>query len=704
MTLANLGIFTIGLFTLSKNTRSITNNIFALLSLTLIGWTTANYISVKSHHPDTIYIAIRTIFMFVVLQNSLFYFFSQVFPARRVKLGNFKNQLYIYFSLVVAVAGAAGLFFKGYTYVGDKFSLSVKPLIIFFVLHAVFSIVLALRNLFYRYNRARGALRNQLLYLIFASVLLLIMVPLTNFVLPLIFHINTFASISSLYTLVFTVIIAYAIIREKLFDIRLAVATSAAYILSLATLGVIYGSVVYSLSNLLFGPSRQNTSVLSQLITVAFVVVLAFLFQPIKDFFDRITNRVFYRDAYDTQTVLDEINSLLTQEISLNKITSTSLKIICDNLKISHSYFVVLNKSKLYRVSAYGAGANKEIDGSDLLVFSKNVVSLDGLSGGVNKEILEKYNLSLSLKLSTQDGTVGYLLLSDKQSGNMYTDQDLKLLRIIANELAIAVQNAQAFDEIQKFNVTLRQKIDEATRELRNANVKLKELDHTKDEFISMASHQLRTPLTAIKGYLSMVLEGDVGKVKKDQQEMIQQAYDSAQKMVYLIADLLNVSRLQTGKFVIENKPTDLSVVVEGEIRQLTDQARTRNIILAYDKPASFPILDLDETKIRQVVMNFLDNGLYYTPSGGTVTAELKASSGSVTFTVSDTGVGVPKSVQHHLFSKFYRADNARKMRPDGTGLGLYMAKKVVVAEGGAIIFKSTEGQGSTFGFTFPLK
>jgi signal transduction histidine kinase len=100
--------------------------------------------------------------------------------------------------------------------------------------------------------------------------------------------------------------------------------------------------------------------------------------------------------------------------------------------------------------------------------------------------------------------------------------------------------------------------------------------------------------------------------------------------------------------------------------------------------------------------MNFLDNALYYTPKGGSVTVDLRATDKEVSYTVADTGVGVPKDAQHRLFSKFYRADNARKMRPDGTGLGLYMAKKVVAAQGGAIIFRSTEGKGSTFGFSFP--
>ena len=298
----------------------------------------------------------------------------------------------------------------------------------------------------------------------------------------------------------------------------------------------------------------------------------------------------------------------------------------------------------------------------------------------------------------------GYILLGQKRSGGLYSTQDVQILEIIADELVIAIQNALRFEEIQQFNITLRKKIDEATHELRRVNARLRELDKTKDEFISMASHQLRTPLTAVKGYLSMVLEGDAGPVKKEQKELINRSFAGAQKMVYLIADMLNVSRLQTGKFVIDNHPTDLTEVVQGEVDQLLEEAAAKQIKLTYQKPAGFPVLNLDETKIRQVIMNFLDNALYYTPNGGEITVKLESTSDSVTYTVTDTGVGVPKSVQHHLFSKFYRADNAKKMRPDGTGLGLFMAKKVVVAQGGAIIFKSTEGKGSTFGFSFPRK
>jgi signal transduction histidine kinase len=297
-----------------------------------------------------------------------------------------------------------------------------------------------------------------------------------------------------------------------------------------------------------------------------------------------------------------------------------------------------------------------------------------------------------------------YLILGDKKSGNVYDRQDRRIIEIIADELLIAIQNSIRFEEIQQFNVTLQQRVSDATVKLQRTNKKLRDLDETKDEFISMASHQLRTPLTSVKGYMSMVIEGDAGKLTKQQEMLLNQAFVSSQRMVYLIADLLNVSRLKTGKFVIDAQPADLSEIVQGELDQLTETAKGKKIELKYDKPKKLQKLMLDETKVRQVVMNFIDNAIYYTRSGGHIKVSVKEDESHVYFTVKDDGIGVPKEDQKHLFNKFYRAGNARNARPDGTGLGLFMAKKVVDAQGGSILFESAENKGSMFGFCFDKK
>lgn len=294
------------------------------------------------------------------------------------------------------------------------------------------------------------------------------------------------------------------------------------------------------------------------------------------------------------------------------------------------------------------------------------------------------------IKLMSRHRIVGLMAVGFTKDKSTINEKDQSLIERISEAVGIAVDNKLLFEQNQL-----------VLRQLQNTNEKLKALDETKDEFISMASHQLRTPLTSVKGYLSMVLEGDAGETNEMQHKLLDQAFVSSQRMVYLIADLLNVSRLRTGKFVIDAVPTNLAELVEGELSQLKETAKAHNLEFTYKKPAKFPLLMLDETKIRQVVMNFADNAIYYTPAGGHIKVEVEETPKTIEFRVTDDGLGVPKAEQHHLFTKFYRAGNAKKARPDGTGLGLFMAKKVIAAQGGSLIFKSEEGKGSTFGFVF---
>ena len=297
------------------------------------------------------------------------------------------------------------------------------------------------------------------------------------------------------------------------------------------------------------------------------------------------------------------------------------------------------------------------------------------------------------VKLVARTKLIGVLVVGLSTPAEELNIDEVAYLGRIGESTGLAIDNKLLFEENRK-----------VLKELKKSNEKLKALDEAKDEFISMASHQLRTPLTSVKGYVSMVLEGDAGKISGQQKQLLEQAFTSSQRMVYLIADLLNVSRLKTGKFIIESKPTYLPDVIDSEMQQLVQSAKAHNLELVFNKPASFPTLNLDETKTRQVIMNFMDNAIYYTPSGGHIHVELTATNKEIQYKVVDDGLGVPKSEQPHLFTKFFRADNARKARPDGTGLGLYMAKKVIVAQGGSLIFESQEGKGSTFGFSFPRK
>jgi signal transduction histidine kinase len=443
--------------------------------------------------------------------------------------------------------------------------------------------------------------------------------------------------------------------------------------------------------------------------------VAAVLFPILKKFFDRLTNRLFYRDAYDPQELLNTLNKVLVSTTNLSRLSDGITATLKASFKADYCA-VILIDPKTSLVSHVVGAAEQKFSAADMKAIHSRallterhplVISADDLdySESSLKRVLVKDDIAVLAQIGrkTPGGSegLGHLLFGPKRSGNPYSSQDLRIIETIANELVIAFQNALRFEEIENFNATLQQKVDDATRKLRRTNEKLRQLDETKDDFISMASHQLRTPLTSVKGYVSMVIDGDAGELNQMQRKLLTQAFISSQRMVYLISDLLNVSRLRTGKFVIETVPVNLANIVQEEVKQLIETAKGRNLELIYHKPDHFPLFQLDETKMRQVIMNFIDNAIYYTPSGGKIVVTLVERPQAIEFTVADNGIGVPKPEQHHLFSKFYRADNAKRARPDGTGLGLFMAKKVIMSQGGSIVFKSQEGIGSTFGFTF---
>ncbi|HRF28288.1 MAG TPA: ATP-binding protein [Candidatus Saccharibacteria bacterium] len=317
------------------------------------------------------------------------------------------------------------------------------------------------------------------------------------------------------------------------------------------------------------------------------------------------------------------------------------------------------------------------------------------------RQILSSYRVDFVIVLMRATKPIGYVFLHETPSVKV-SRQDLQLARLLAGDMAMAMENAVLMQTKHDLSVYLQQKIDSATNELRTSNVQLVQLDEAKDEFLSMASHQLRTPLTSVKGYLSMVLEGDAGKISAVQRKLLTEAFTSSERMVRLISDFLNVSRIQTGKFVIERTEVDIVKLINQEIDALESTAKARELTFRRKIPKQSLVLALDEDKIRQVIMNFIDNAVFYSRPNTEIAVELTLRPHDVTFRVVDTGIGVPVAQQPQLFTKFFRASNARKQRPDGTGIGLFLAKKIVDGHKGHVVFSSTEGEGSVFGFRLP--
>ena len=691
---AIVGLLSIGFFVFLNNPKRLSNRIFAMLNLFVSLWLLSLFFGDTTKNITVALWSLRFAGLTSAFMFLFFYYFSLVFPFHS-KTSKRRQLLCSLPLLIIALTSftplqVATVSIQDFGVQPDKIGPLYTALDVIGILYLLVGVLILLL----KYRKSDMKEKNQIKFVLFGLSTAIIVNIFTGIVLTLL-KINTDIILFGGFSLfIFSLFVAYAMIRHRFFDIRSLVIRAVTYALTLLVVSVIFvAPTVVITSYLINSPLSLRTLIVLTIIMLA----IASVYQSLRTYFNKVTNKAFFRDYYEPQEVLDRLSNLLVGTVNTLEIEKKSSGIITDALRPTFLRYLLAvdgGKAELQVLHALSK------DPKNMLVQDE----LEGTHHASLREIMKKNNIALAVRLRTRHEDLGFILLGYKQSGGIYTENDGQFLGIAADEIAIGLQNALRFEEISRFNITLQQKVDEATRELKTVNSRLRELDKTKDEFISMASHQLRTPLTTVKGYLSMILEGDVGAVKKDQKELMQHAFDGANRMIYLIADLLNVSRLQSGRFVIDNKPTNLAEMVSSEISQLNEQAANREVKLTYHKPDSFPVLNLDETKIRQVVMNFLDNALYYTPKGGSVTADLVATDKEISYTVTDTGVGVPKEVQHHLFSKFYRADNARRMRPDGTGLGLYMAKKVIAAQGGAIIFKSTEGKGSVFGFSFPRR
>lgn len=556
--------------------------------------------------------------------------------------------------------------------------------------------------------KSRGRMHRQRILVLSGVFATSFLALVTNIILPYMGYVDL-VWLGPAWTLFYVVTTCYAMVKHGLFDLRLALVLTFTYGLSLASLAILYYIIALTVSAIFLRGDMDQESV--NAINVAVALLLAFLFQPIRRFFDTFTSTIFYQDSYRVDAFFADLSRVLSSTNNLHVLLKRSAEKISQTLKSTDASFVVYTgegRTEQIGVGLYARLTHKDMQWLDEYMHQKTsnkepkvLMMLDEEDESLRR-MMVSHRIAIILPLSRQDVDMGYLFLGDHKRSS-YSARDLRVIRALADELAIAIQNALSVEEIRELNGHLEQRINAATKELRASNAQLQRLDESKDEFISMASHQLRTPLTSIKGYISMMLEGDVGKVTEEQKHVLNEAFVSSERMVRLIGDFLNVSRLQTGKFVIDKHPVDLALLVEREVDGLAQNANARGITFAYKKPKDIPLIELDENKIQQVVMNFADNAIYYSKEKASIKVTLEKKGDFVEFLVIDTGIGVPKAEQANLFNKFFRATNARMARPDGTGVGLFLAKKVIDDHKGSIIFESKEGKGSTFGFRLPL-
>ncbi|HHE45860.1 MAG TPA: HAMP domain-containing histidine kinase, partial [Candidatus Moranbacteria bacterium] len=279
--------------------------------------------------------------------------------------------------------------------------------------------------------------------------------------------------------------------------------------------------------------------------------------------------------------------------------------------------------------------------------------------------------------------------------------------------------SARLYLKVKTFNSELQKEVKKATTKLRAnnerlqmmadrlavANDKLRKLDNAKSEFISIASHQLRTPLTAIKGFVSLLLEGSYGKISAEVKRVLNEVYTSNERLIELVEDLLNISRIESGRIEYNFEEVDLKKLCQEIMDTFVIRSKEKHLKLALDLPSdSLPEVLTDRNKIREVISNLVDNALKYTPKGWVKIKVVKIKN-DVQISITDTGIGINKKEFPFLFSKFSRGKDINRINVGGTGLGLYVSRKIVEDLHGKIWVESRgENQGATCFVELPIK
>ncbi|MFA5358267.1 MAG: ATP-binding protein [Patescibacteria group bacterium] len=718
----------LGIFVFLKNNKSKINISFLFLCFVTFWWQFSWFVlfnfNTASYSTDIVNFIVKIGYSGIVLIPVIFFHFF-VFLLKSNKR---VDKFLLYFSYLITIAFEAAIWFTDFFVKGFYiYHWGFYPKAGFFhIVYLFFLATLASRVFYFSllYLRDKKTIGSygyyQIKYVLLA--LLFYVLSASDFIVN---YGYGFYPVGFIFILAFLIIFAYAIVRYRLMDIRLVVRKSTIFTALVVFLACIYSSLAFLFSRLFENAFGTQSRLVISLIVSIFVVVG---FQPLKLFVQNVTKRFLFKEEYDPQSVVAELADVLASSLELKHLFSSVNSIIDKTLHPISAATSLLDKKKGGYILAYKSGFSPEVakklnfDAKDPLVayfkVDKNVIVLQELRRKVEtgylaetdkiKKLISTLEATASevfLPLISKENIIGITFLGAKKSGDVYTAEDIRLLEIGASQAAVAIENSLMYEAAKNFNVTLTKEVEKATRELRLANTRLKKLDETKSEFISIASHQLRTPLTVIKGYISMMLEGSFGQLTDQAVESLHKVYESNQRLINLVEDLLNISRIESGRIQYNMADYGLDDLAASVVDELANNAKNKKLYLKLDKPDKpLPKVKMDTDKLRQVLMNMVDNAIKYTTKGG-IRVSVYQEGRNLVLKVIDTGMGIDPVDLPNLFQKFSRGQGMSKVHTEGVGLGLYVAKQMLEAHGGKIWAESKgKDLGSAFCITIPIK
>jgi len=342
---------------------------------------------------------------------------------------------------------------------------------------------------------------------------------------------------------------------------------------------------------------------------------------------------------------------------------------------------------------------------SDLI---KNQATLSSTSLAVEPDLRDKINEIFKVTsfvispILPKEGSKGFLFVGTEKVDTLVTEGDEELITILSNQLGQALENARLFEKTWQAHQELEKRVEQRTRELTLALEEVKRISKRKTDFVSSVSHELRTPLTSVKGYASILLTEKLGVLPQEVKLRIEKINRHSDELAQLVNDLLDISRIESGRVTMKAEQKDLKKIAEEVGELLSVQLKDRQIELIIDMPGDATAAAVDASQIKRVFINIIGNALKFTPPKGKITISSYKTGKNIQVDINDTGCGIPEEAREAIFEEFYRVDNTINESVKGTGLGLALVKHIIEAHKGKIWVTSKVGAGSTFSFTLP--
>lgn len=706
--------FIFGLFIFLKGAKKTINIFYSILIFTVMLWA-VSMIAYRLSPKETSIFWAKILYFSASLIPTAFLYFNFLFPAGKIPFDSIKRILILLPNILLAVL----IFWNGLVIKdilmepGQEKEIIWGPAYYFYVFFVSWYFIWGFFVLYKKYQKAVGILKMQIRYILIGSLFSIAFGSGFNLFLPTLgeFSLNWLGQVTTFIWISFT---GYAIVKYRFLDIRLVLGRWAIWIFSLVAV-IVLAFLLMFLNNLLLQPLPLNIS--GPLI----IIVSLLLFQPIFRVFEKFASKYFYYTFYSYQTVLTELGEKLTQLLDLDDLASVITNTLLKTMKLER--VVILLRDQ--RTGNYKIKKNigfREENGISLvkdnfltkfleetkkpLVYEELSLIIKDTKNEKEKEKFEKLKNNmkriearLCLPLLIEGKIIGLIVMGNKLSGESYSIQDLELLTGLANQSSIALQNAKLYSEVQELSKNLERRVKEQVKQI-------EELSEMKSEFLKVVNHQLRTPVSIIKGMASMLAEGSLKGEKRD--EFIKKIYLSSERLETILDDILLAQSLAGRSEPVKFSPCQIEEVIEKQFEHLKTQAEMKNLKMVFIKPEDkLPVVLADSEMLQKAISRLIDNAILYTNKGEIkISADLRKEGEKdfIEISIQDSGLGLEKDDQKNLFKLFYRGEKATLMHPNGSGLGLFIVKEIINSHQGRVEVQSDGiGKGATFKIILPI-